>query len=67
MQIPHDAVLLRIFIGESDRWHHLPLYEAIQAFLPLLDEMMPGGLVTTERVKVIEYRAAPTGPPGASA
>ena len=29
MQIPHDAVLLRIFIGESDRWHHQPLYEAI--------------------------------------
>ena len=29
MQIPHDAVLLRIFIGESDRWEHKPLYEAI--------------------------------------
>src|SRR3989442_4560297 len=29
MQIPHDAVLLRIFIGESDRWQHKPLYEAI--------------------------------------
>ena len=119
MQIPHDAVLLRIFIGESDRRHHLPLYEAIvlkaremhpagatvlrgpmgfgkssrlhtakilrlsmdlplvieivdaeekiQAFLPLLDEMLQGGLVTTEKVKVIEYRAAATGPPGAPA
>ena len=29
MQIPHDSVLLRIFIGESDRWHHQPLYETI--------------------------------------
>ena len=29
MQIPNDAVLLRILIGESDRWHHQPLYEAI--------------------------------------
>jgi PII-like signaling protein len=29
MQIPHDSVLLRIFIGESDRWHHQPLYQAI--------------------------------------
>src|ERR1700752_1379580 len=29
MQIPNDAVLLRIFIGESDRWEHKPLYEAI--------------------------------------
>lgn len=110
MQIPHDAVLLRIFIGESDRWQHQPLYEAIvlkarelhlagatvlrgpmgfgkssrlhtakilrlsmdlplvieivdseeriQAFLPILDGMMGGGLITLEKVKVIEYRAA---------
>ena len=29
MQIPPEAVLLRIFIGESDRWEHQPLYEAI--------------------------------------
>ena len=29
MQIPKDAVLLRIFIGESDRSGHRPLYEAI--------------------------------------
>jgi PII-like signaling protein len=111
MQIPHEAVLLRIFLGESDRWEHKPLYEAIvlkarelhlagatvlrgpmgfgkssrlhtakilrlsldlplvieivdteekiQAFLPVLDEMMKGGLVTLERVRVIDYRANP--------
>jgi PII-like signaling protein len=29
MQIPREAVLLRIFIGESDRWKQQPLYEAI--------------------------------------
>jgi len=29
MQIPKDAVLLRIFLGESDRHEHKPLYEAI--------------------------------------
>ncbi|MCS7089833.1 MAG: DUF190 domain-containing protein [Verrucomicrobiota bacterium] len=29
MQLPQEAVLLRIFIGESDRWEHQPLYEAI--------------------------------------
>jgi uncharacterized protein len=108
MQIPEDAVLLRIFIGESDRWEHQPLYEAIvkkarelhlagttvlrgpmgfgkssrlhtakilrlsidlpmvieivdseekiNEFLPVLDEMMGGGLVTLEKVKVIRYR-----------
>ena len=109
MQIPHDAVLLRIFIGESDRWHHQPLYEAlvlkarelhlagatvlrgpmgfgkssrmhtakilrlsmdlplvieiveseekINSFLPVLDEMLKGGLVTLEKARVIDYRA----------
>jgi uncharacterized protein len=116
MQIPHEAVLLRIFIGESDRWEHKPLYEAIvlkarklhlagatvlrgpmgfgkssrlhtakilrlsmdlplvieivdseekiQSFLPVLDQMMGGGLLTLETVKVIEYRAGqePTAP-----
>ena len=108
MQIPEDAVLLRIFIGESDRWQHQPLYEAIvkksrelhlagatvlrgpmgfgkssrlhtakilrlsidlpivieivdseekvNEFLPVLDKMMGGGLVTLENVKVIRYR-----------
>lgn len=29
MQLPKDAVLLRIFIGEDDRAGKLPLYEAI--------------------------------------
>jgi len=109
MQIPHEAVLLRIFIGESDRWEHKPLYEAIvlkaremhlagatvlrgpmgfgkssrlhtakilrlsmdlplvielvdaeekiNEFLPVLDKMIQGGLVTLEKVKVIDYRA----------
>ena len=107
MQVPRDAVLLRIFIGEDDRHQHLPLYEAIvlkareqhlagatvlrgpmgfghssrlhtakvlrlsedlpmvvelvdseekiSAFLPLLDGMMGSGLVTIEKVKVLQY------------
>ena len=29
MQLPKDALLLRIFIGENDRFEHRPLYEAI--------------------------------------
>jgi len=114
MQIPHEAVLLRIFIGESDRWQHHALYEAIvlkarenhlagatvlrgpmgfgkssrlhtakilrlsfdlplvieivdseekiNAFLPLLDGMITGGLVTMEKVKVIEYRGKEPAP-----
>ncbi|HLG59655.1 MAG TPA: DUF190 domain-containing protein [Vicinamibacterales bacterium] len=29
MKIPTDGKLLRIFIGEADRWHGAPLYQAI--------------------------------------
>lgn len=29
MQLPSEAQLLRIFIGEADRWEGKPLYEAI--------------------------------------
>ncbi len=29
MKIPEHGKLLRIFIGESDKWQHQPLYEAI--------------------------------------
>lgn len=108
MEVPRDSLLLRIFIGESDRFEHKPLYEAIvlkaremhlagatvlrgpmgfgkssrmhtakilrlsidlplvieivdseekiNLFLPELEAMMSGGLVTLERVQVIEYR-----------
>src|SRR6266481_6173826 len=101
MQIPEDGHLLRIFVGESDKVGHRPLYEEIvlkareqglagatvlrgvmgfgkhsilhtakilrlsedmpmiveivdslekiEAFLPLLDEMITDGLVTLER------------------
>jgi PII-like signaling protein len=107
MQIPRDAVLLRIFIGENDRFEQAPLYEAIvlkarqmhlggatvlrgpmgfghssrlhttkilrlsedlpfvieivdsedkiNEFLPVLDAMMGSGLVTIEKVKVLQY------------
>jgi PII-like signaling protein len=29
MQIPREAVLLRIFFGENDKFHRVPLHEAI--------------------------------------
>ncbi|HEU5069468.1 MAG TPA: DUF190 domain-containing protein [Verrucomicrobiae bacterium] len=111
MQIPSEAVLLRIFIGESDKWGHQPLYEAIvlkarelhlagatvlrgpmgfgkasrvhtakilrlsadlplvieivdagekiQSFLPELEKMVGGGLITLEKVTVLHYRSGP--------
>jgi len=107
MQVPRDAVLLRIFLGEDDKSGHLPPYEAIvlkaremhlvgatvlrgpigfghssrihtakvlrlsedlpmvieivdaeeriNASLGALDSMMPSGLVTLEKVKVLQY------------
>ena len=29
MQVPRNALLLRIFVGEDERFHHRPLFEAI--------------------------------------
>jgi uncharacterized protein len=29
MKLPSEGYLLRIYLGESDRWRHKPLYEAI--------------------------------------
>ena len=29
MTLPSTGQILRIYIGESDRWHHQPLHEAI--------------------------------------
>lgn len=107
MKLPRDAVLLRVFIGEDDKFEKRPLYEAIvlkareaglagatvlrgpagyghsstlhttkilrlsadlpmviemvdtpekiDAFLPTLDAMMPSGLVTIEKVQVLQY------------
>jgi len=107
MQVPEDGVLLRIFLGEDEKFDHLPLHEAIvlkaremhlagatvirgpvgfghssrihttklwrlsedlplvieivdrqdriDAFLPELNRMMAGGLVTLEKVKVLRY------------
>ena len=102
-----EQVLMRIFIGESDRWQGQPLYkvllelvrreglagatvlrgvagygatsvlhtdsllclsqdlplvievvdteEQVESILPLLDEMLSGGMVTLEKARVIRY------------
>jgi PII-like signaling protein len=112
MQIPSDAALLRIYIGESDRWEHKPLYEAIvlkaremqlagatvirglmgfghssrlhtakllrlsmdlpllieivdseeklNTFLVAVENMIQGGLVTMEKIKVLHYKGTHT-------
>ena len=107
MQIPNQALLLRIFIGEEDEFQGKPLYEAIvlkareqhlagatvlrgpmgfgkssrlhttkilrlsedlpliieivdgedkiNQFLPMLEQMMTSGLITLEKVQVLQY------------
>jgi hypothetical protein len=112
MQIPKQATLLRIFVGEDDRFGGSPLHEAIvlkaremrlagatvlrgpmgfgassrlhttkilrlsedlplvieivdaedriNSFLPILDGMMTSGLVTLEKVQVLQYGAKAT-------
>ena len=111
MELPREAMLLRIFIGEGDELKGAPLYERIvlrarehklagatvlrgpmgfgksshlhtakilrlsldlpmvieivdseekiREFLPILDGMIQGGLVTLERVQAIMYRGQP--------
>ena len=115
MQLPRDAMLLRIFIGEDEKYKARPLYEAIvlkaremhlagatvlrgplgyghssrlhtakilrlsddlplvieivdteekiRSFLPVLDPMMTGGLVTLEKVQVLQYGQSTKHPP----
>jgi PII-like signaling protein len=38
--------------------------EKIQSFLPVIDRMMGGGLLTMEKVRVIDYRAGNEGKEG---
>ena len=111
MQVPRDAVLLRIFVGEDAKCGRLPLYEAvllkaremhlagatvlrgpmgfgrsshihttkvlrlsqdlpivieivdsqekIDTFLPVLDGMISSGLVTLEKVQVLQFGKPP--------
>jgi PII-like signaling protein len=107
MNLPTDSLLVRVYIGESDRAEHRPLYEAIvlrarqaglagatvlrgamgfgasshlhtakvlrlsidlpliieivdseekiNAFLPQLQELVGGGMITLEKIRVVHY------------
>ena len=52
----HTAKILQLSTDLPIVIEIVDLEEKIQGFLPLLDEMMDGGLVTLEKVQVIEYR-----------
>jgi PII-like signaling protein len=53
----HTAKILRLSMDLPVVIEIVDAEEKIQSFLPVLDEMMKGGLVTLEKVKVIDYRA----------
>lgn len=52
----HTAKILQLSTDLPLVIEIVDLPEKIAAFLPVLDEMMDGGLVTMEKVQVIEYR-----------
>jgi PII-like signaling protein len=66
MQIPEQATLLRIFLGEDDRSDGRPLYEALvlkaREMHAAIEPMMSGGLVTLEKVRVIRYSGGDESP-----
>lgn len=53
LSLSEDLPLAIVVVDEADR---------IEAFLPQLDELVTGGLVTLEDVEVIRYVADTTGP-----
>jgi PII-like signaling protein len=52
----HTAKILRLSTDLPIVIEIVDAEEKIQEFLPVLDEMLKGGLVTTEKVTVIDYR-----------
>ncbi|MHB8523103.1 MAG: DUF190 domain-containing protein [Limisphaerales bacterium] len=52
----HTAKILRLSMDLPIIIEIVDSQEKIDAFLPILDQMMGGGLVTLEKVKVIHYR-----------
>jgi hypothetical protein len=52
----HTAKILRLSMDLPMVIEIIDSDEKVNAFLPALDEMMGGGLVTLEKVKVIRYR-----------
>jgi PII-like signaling protein len=53
----HTAKILRLSMDLPLVIEIVDTEEKLNAFLPVLDKMLKGGLVTLEQVRVIEYRA----------
>jgi PII-like signaling protein len=55
----HTSRILRLSADLPIVVEIVDLPDRIEAILPLLDEMIPEGLITLEKVRVIAYRAGP--------
>ena len=58
----HTAKILRLSMDLPLVIEIVDSEEKINAFLPVLDEMIGGGLVTLEKVRVLHYRSGETKP-----
>jgi PII-like signaling protein len=56
--VMHTAKILRLSEDLPMIVEIVDSLEKIEAFLPILDTMVPEGLVTLEQVRVIHYRSA---------
>ncbi len=61
----HTAKILRLSFDLPLIIEIVDTEEKINTFLPVLDVMMGGGLVTLEKARVIDYRSAEDGTGGA--
>jgi PII-like signaling protein len=59
----HTAKILRLSMDLPLVIEIVDAEEKVATLLPVLDQMMKGGLVTLEKVKVIDYRADPDAEP----
>ena len=58
----HTAKILRLSLDLPLVIEIVDREEKINSFLPTLDKMLGGGLVTLEKVKVLHYRSGETQP-----
>jgi len=62
----HTAKILRLSMDLPIVIEIVDAEEKIEQFLPILHQMLKGGLVTLEKIKVIDYRAGSEPPQNAN-
>ena len=60
----HTSKILRLSMDLPMIIEIVDSEEKIQSFLPVLDKMITGGLVTMEKIRALHYRGAASGDAG---